>query len=74
MSHNLIDEYLLMIYPLILGTGRRLFPYGASFSKLRLVKSLPTFTGVIIATYHPAGATAQEKSRKPERESSPRTS
>jgi dihydrofolate reductase len=58
MLHNLIDEYLLMIHPLILGTGRRLFPDGASFAKLRLVKSLPTTTGVIIATYQPAGATA----------------
>ncbi len=57
--HNLIDEYLLMIHPLILGTGRRLFPDGTSFAALRLVKSVPTTTGVIIATYQPVKATAQ---------------
>ena len=57
--HNLIDEYLLMIHPLILGTGRRLFPDGTSFASLRLVKSVPTTTGVIIATYQPVTATAQ---------------
>jgi dihydrofolate reductase len=56
--HNLIDEYLLMIHPLILGTGRRLFPDGTSFAALRLVNSVPTTTGVIIATYQPAAAMA----------------
>jgi dihydrofolate reductase len=59
MPHNLIDEYLLMIHPLILGTGRRLFPDGTSFTSLRLVKSVPTTTGVIIATYQPVASTAQ---------------
>jgi dihydrofolate reductase len=59
MPHNLIDEYLLMIHPLILGTGRRLFPDGTSFAKLRLLDSVPTTTGVIIATYQSAGPTAQ---------------
>jgi dihydrofolate reductase len=56
MPHNLIDEYLLMIHPLILGTGRRLFPDGTSFAALRLVKSVPTTTGVIIATYQPVAS------------------
>jgi dihydrofolate reductase len=59
MPHNLIDEYMLMIHPLILGTGRRLFPDGTSFAALRLVKSVPTTTGVIIATYQPAASAAQ---------------
>jgi len=59
MPHNLIDEYLLMIHPLILGTGRRLFPGGTSFTSLRLVKSVPTTTGVIIATYQPVAAMEQ---------------
>jgi dihydrofolate reductase len=54
--HNLIDEYLLMIHPLILGSGRRLFPEGTSFAALRLVNSAPTTTGVIIATYQPVVA------------------
>jgi dihydrofolate reductase len=51
---NLIDEYVLMIHPLILGRGRRLFPDGASPADLRLVNSVTTTTGVIIATYRPA--------------------
>jgi dihydrofolate reductase len=59
MPHNLIDEYLLMIHPLVLGTGRRLFPDGTSFTSLRLVKSLPTTTGVIIATYQPVASAAR---------------
>jgi dihydrofolate reductase len=53
MTADLIDEYLLMIYPLVLGTGRRLFPGGAQAS-LRLVDSMATRTGVLIATYEPA--------------------
>lgn len=57
MRRRLIDEYLLMIHPLILGVGRRLFPDGTSFAALRLVNSVPTTTGVIIATYQPVEAT-----------------
>ncbi len=53
MAADLIDEYLLMIHPLVLGTGRRLFPAGVSAS-LRLTDSLTTATGVVIATYEPA--------------------
>jgi dihydrofolate reductase len=52
--HDLVDEYVLSIHPLVLGTGRRLFPDGATFGQLRLVSSKPTTTGVIIATFHPA--------------------
>ena len=49
-SRNLIDEYVLLIHPLILGTGRRLFPDGPE-SGLRLTNSVTTTTGVVIATY-----------------------
>ncbi|HEV2638958.1 MAG TPA: dihydrofolate reductase family protein [Actinocrinis sp.] len=52
--HNLIDEYLLLIFPIILGKGRRLFPDGAAAANLRLVDSIATTTGVIIATYQTA--------------------
>jgi dihydrofolate reductase len=48
---NLVDRYVLLIHPLILGTGRRLFPDGTPPATLRLVDSKPTTTGVIIATY-----------------------
>jgi dihydrofolate reductase len=53
MQRNLIDEWVLLIHPLILGSGRRLFPEGSS-ATLRLVDTVPTTTGVIIATYHRA--------------------
>jgi dihydrofolate reductase len=54
IKHNLVDEYVLLIHPILLGTGRRLFPEGGPAHKLRLVDSKPTTTGVIIATYQPA--------------------
>ena len=53
MAANLIGEYLLMIHPLVLGTGRRLFPGGVQIS-LRLTDSRTTATGVVIATYEQA--------------------
>jgi dihydrofolate reductase len=53
MAADLIDEYVLMIHPLVLGTGRRLFGGGVRAS-LRLVDSITTSTGVLIGTYEPA--------------------
>jgi dihydrofolate reductase len=53
IPHDLIDEYVLLIHPLTLGSGERLFPDNSSV-KLKLVNSVPTTTGVIIATYQPA--------------------
>lgn len=54
MQRNLIDEYRLLIHPLILGSGRRLFVDGGHLAKLRLVDTKTTTTGVVIATYQPA--------------------
>jgi dihydrofolate reductase len=53
MAADLIDEFLLMIHPLVLGSGRRLFPEKVHLP-LRLTGSLTTTTGVVIATYEPA--------------------
>jgi dihydrofolate reductase len=53
MAADLIDEYLLSIAPLVLGTGRRMFPDGVH-APLRLTDSITTSKGVIIATYEPA--------------------
>jgi dihydrofolate reductase len=50
---DLIDEYPLMIHPLVLGTGRRLFPDGSHLTKLSLVESVSTEQGVIIGIYRP---------------------
>ena len=52
--HRLVDEYVLLIHPLVLGSGRRLFPGDRTVSTLRLVDTVPTSTGVVIATYRPA--------------------
>jgi dihydrofolate reductase len=53
---DLVDRYVLLLHPLVLGAGRRLFPDGAPTAELRLVGSVPTTTGVIIATYEPVTA------------------
>ena len=55
MRRNLVDEYLLTIHPLVLGSGRRLFSDGGAFASLRLVDAITTTIGVVIATYQPAG-------------------
>ena len=55
MTAGLIDEYLLMVHPLVLGAGRRLFPAGVRMV-LRLTESTVTATGMVIAGYEPAPA------------------
>jgi dihydrofolate reductase len=62
---GLIDEYMLSIHPLVLGTGHRLFADGFAPTRFDLVEATPTTTGVIVATYrsHPfAGASASASS------------
>jgi dihydrofolate reductase len=51
MRRNLVDEYVLLIHPLVLGSGRRLFPDGGASAALRLVDAKATPSGVVIATY-----------------------
>ncbi|HEY0542986.1 MAG TPA: dihydrofolate reductase family protein [Actinoallomurus sp.] len=56
MPRDLIDEFVLFIHPLVLGSGRRLFPgSGSDLFAFELVDSTTTGTGVVIATYQPAG-------------------
>src|ERR1700732_1570214 len=57
MRRNLVDEYVLLIHPLVLGSGRRLFTDEGQFAALRLIDATTTTTGVVIATYHPAETT-----------------
>jgi dihydrofolate reductase len=49
-AHDLVDEYLLIVHPLVLGAGRRLFPDRGPRQELRLVDSVTTTTGVTVAT------------------------
>jgi dihydrofolate reductase len=58
MRANLVDEFVLLIHPLILGSGRRLFPDDGPFAPLQLVDSVTTTKGVVIATYRPTEPTA----------------
>ena len=53
MRANLINEYILLIHPLILGSGRRLFPDGGAFATLDLRDTKTMSKGVVIATYEP---------------------
>jgi dihydrofolate reductase len=52
-ARNLVDRYVLLIHPLILGTGRRLFAEDGTLAALRLVDTKTSATGVVMATYEP---------------------
>jgi dihydrofolate reductase len=54
MRHGLIDEYRLLVHPVVLGSGKRLFPDGVETKVLRLVDTMATSMGVVILTYQPA--------------------
>jgi dihydrofolate reductase len=53
LPHGLIDELFLMIHPVVLGSGGRLFGSANNRLSLALVDSAATSTGVIMATYRP---------------------
>ena len=55
MRHGLVDRYRLWVFPLVLGSGKRLFAEGTIPAELRLVDSTVSTTGVVIGTYEPAG-------------------
>jgi dihydrofolate reductase len=56
LRKDLIDEFRLLVFPLVLGTGKRLFGDGTIPRALRLVDSKVSTTGVTIGTYEPEGA------------------
>jgi dihydrofolate reductase len=56
IQHNLIDRFRLIVYPVVLGSGKRLFTDGIR-ADLRLVESKTTSTGVALLTYEPAQST-----------------
>lgn len=54
IAHDLIDEYTLLVCPLLLGNGKRMFPDGGAAARLELHDVVRSDTGVLIATYHPS--------------------
>ena len=56
IEHNLVDEFRLLTFPLVLGPGKRLFGAGAKPGALKLTETKVSTTGVIMSVYHPAGA------------------
>jgi dihydrofolate reductase len=55
MQHDLIDEYRLMVHPVVVGNGKRLFRDGSDTTVLRLVETKTFSTGVVVLFYQPAG-------------------
>jgi dihydrofolate reductase len=55
LRHNLVDEYRLWVFPVVIGSGKRLFADGAVPSGLRLVDSKVSSTGVVMGTWEAAG-------------------
>jgi dihydrofolate reductase len=50
-AHDLIDEYRLVVYPIVLGSGKKLFSDGFSTATLELVESLARPSGLVVNTY-----------------------
>ena len=55
VRHKLVDEFRIWVFPVIIGSGKRLFAEGTIPAGLKLVDSTISTTGVVIATYEPAG-------------------
>jgi len=55
MANDLVDEYRLWVFPVVLGSGKRLFADGTIPKALRLVDSTVSTTGVVIGSYEPTG-------------------
>ncbi|MFL5798735.1 MAG: dihydrofolate reductase family protein [Actinomycetota bacterium] len=55
LRHNLVDEFRLLVFPCVIGSGKRLFSDGTIPAGLKLVESKVSTTGVVIGTYEPAG-------------------
>jgi dihydrofolate reductase len=55
LEHGLADELLLLVFPVLLGTGKRIFSDAAPPRELALVSTKAVSSGVIISTYRPSG-------------------
>jgi dihydrofolate reductase len=59
MAHDLVDEFRLMVFPIVLGSGKRLFGDSSDASVLSLADSEPLDSGTMILTYHRAATDAE---------------
>ena len=55
MEHNLIDEYQLMVHPVILGGGKHFFTEGSDKAVLKLIGTKSFSSGIVVLSYQPAG-------------------
>lgn len=60
MEHDLVDEYRLMTFPIVLGSGKRLFGETSDTTTLQLVDTKTVGSGIVILTYQPAGTDVEE--------------
>ncbi len=67
IEHDLIDEYRLLTFPAVLGSGKRLFGSGARPKALKLASSKTTSRGVVITTYRRGGALETGSFQLPEK-------
>ena len=56
VANDLVDEYRLMLEPILLGGGKRIFPSDGAARPLELVSTATAGTGVLICTYRPAAS------------------
>lgn len=59
MKHDLIDEYRLMVFPVVVGGGKRLFEGASDKKALKLVETKTFASGVVVLSYGPAGTEAE---------------
>jgi dihydrofolate reductase len=62
LANDLVDELRLMVYPVVLGSGKRLFDDSSDMKRLRLKDSRTVGDGVLILTYEPVGKETKKAS------------
>ncbi len=60
MKHDLIDEYRIMVHPVVLGSGKRLFGEGTDRKALKLIDVITFSSGIVVLTYQPAAKRSEK--------------